>query len=241
MKRKIFIKDRELIYDFSRKKIKNINMRIHNDGGVFVSAPAGISFQTVEAFINSHADWIIKHVDRLTASYNNTEFEIKSKANISILGENYVLSVNQSNRISCYIKDSELILNLPETSDAEATKKILSAFLENLLKETLNTMCHNIYEKHFKELNIQYPDILIRKMKARWGSCHSQKHKIIFNKRLVFLPKKSIEYIIYHEFTHFINPDHSADFYKTLKSFLPDIYERKNELKKYDNSINFVF
>ena len=241
MKRKILIKDRELIYDFSRKKIKNINMRIHTDGSVFVSAPLGVSYKTVEYFITSRADWIIKHIDRLTASSNESAIELKSGACISILGQKYVLSVKMSKVKSCYIQGNELTVNLQEPTDTQAIKKSLSVFLESILKETLDTMSHDIYEKDFKALNVSYPDIHIRKMKARWGSCHSKNSKVIFNKQLVFLPPKCIEYIIYHEFTHFIHPNHSQEFYKTLKSFLPDFYERKNELKKHNNAINFIF
>ena len=241
MKRKIFIKDREFIYDFSRKKIKNINMRIHNDGSIFVSAPLNTSFQTVENFMISRGDWIIKHTDRLKNALNRTVFELANEACISILGEKYILSLRKDQIKTCYIQNNELIVYIPDLTDTQEIQKLISSFLENILNETLNMMCVEIYERSFRSFNISYPDIKIRKMKSRWGSCHFKNGKIIFNKHLVFLPKKCIEYVIYHEFTHFIHPNHSIEFYRMLKDFLPDFNDRKNELKKYNNVVNFTF
>ena len=241
MKRKILINGRELIYEFSRKNIKNINLRIRNDGSVFVSAPQRISAQIVETFVISRSEWIFKHIDRLNNSLIENNFELKSGALIPIFDKKYVLTIKESKSRACYIENDKLIISLPDPSNIEMIQNLLLSFLEATLKETLDLMCSNIYEKDFRQLNISYPEIYIRKMRSRWGSCHSQNNKIIFNKQLVFLPKKCVEYIIYHEFTHFIHPNHSKEFYQTLKSFLPDIYERKNELKKHNRVTNLAF
>lgn len=241
MKKKIFIEERELIYDFSRKNVKNINMRIHNDGSVFVSAPLTVPFETVENFMISRGEWIIKHVDRLNTIPKENSIKIKNGAIIPIFDKKYILCIQKSKNKACYIEDDRLIILSPESTNDRQIKNLLSSFLETLLKENLDIMCSYIYEQHFQQLNILYPEIQIRNMKARWGSCHSQNRKIIFNKQLIFLPKKCVEYIVYHEFTHFIHPNHSPEFYKTLNVFLPDLYDRKKELKRYNNAINFVF
>lgn len=241
MKTKILINNRELIYEFSRKNIKNINLRIRKDGSVFVSAPQRISAQAVESFIISRSKWIFKHIDRLNDLKKENTFELKSGTVITIFDNKYLLTVTESRSRSCHIENDELVVTLPDKSNTDMLKNTLSSFLEDRLKETLDTLCSSIYEKDFKALNISYPEIRIRKMRSRWGSCHSQNKKVIFNKQLVFLPTKCVEYIIYHEFTHFIQPNHSSEFYKVLKGFLPDLYERKNELKKHANVTNFDF
>jgi predicted metal-dependent hydrolase len=241
MKRKIFIKDRELIYDLSLKNIKNINMRIHNDGKIFLSAPLNVSSDIVESFIILREDWIIKHLDRINVASKYHSIELKNGEGIPIFDKKYILNIQKSKTKASYIEDDKLTILLPEPTNKKQIQNLLSSFLEDILKENLYIMCSDIYERNFRSFNVSYPEIQIRKMKARWGSCHSQKSKLIFNKQLVFLPKKCIEYIIYHEFTHFIHPNHSPDFYRTLKGFLPDFCERKNELKKYNNNINFIF
>ena len=188
MKRKILINGRELIYEFSRKNIKNINLRIRNDGSVFVSAPQRISAQIVETFVISRSEWIFKHIDRLNNSLIENNFELKSGALIPIFDKKYVLTIKESKSRACYIENDKLIISLPDPSNIEMIQNLLLSFLEATLKETLYLMCSNIYEKDFRQLNISYPEIYIRKMRSRWGSCHSQNNKLIFNKQLVFLP-----------------------------------------------------
>lgn len=241
MERKVFIKDRELIYDFSRKNIKNINMRIHNDGRVSVSAPFNVSYEVVEKFIISREDWIIKHTERLSAVSKERFIEIKNGEVIPIFDKNYVFNIQKSKVKACYLQEDKLIILSPDPTNDQQIKNLLASFLDSVLKENLDILCSEIYERHFQSLNVVYPEIQIRKMKARWGSCHSRKCKIIFNKQLIFLPKKCIEYIVYHEFTHFIHPNHSPDFYRTLNDFLPDFYDRRKELKRYNNTVNFTF
>jgi len=39
--------------------------------------------------------------------------------------------------------------------------------------------------------------------------------------------------VVYHEFVHFLHPDHSKRFYDTLSRLLPDWKERKETLKTF--------
>ena len=48
------------------------------------------------------------------------------------------------------------------------------------------------------------------------------KHKITFNSLLLEKPLESIEYVVVHEFAHFIHPDHSKAFYAFVGQILPD-------------------
>ena len=42
----------------TRKKIKNMYLRVHPDGAVTVSAPKRLSDKAIREFVNSKADWI---------------------------------------------------------------------------------------------------------------------------------------------------------------------------------------
>lgn len=56
------------------------------------------------------------------------------------------------------------------------------------------------------------------------------KHKITFNSLLLEKPLESIEYVVVHEFAHFIHPDHSKAFYAFVGQILPDWKERREKL-----------
>lgn len=81
----------------------------------------------------------------------------------------------------------------------------------------------------FKEMGVPYPVIKIRTMKSKWGSCIPAKNQITLNTRLIEQNKRFIEYVIVHEFCHFIHPNHSKDFYGLVGKLMPDWKSRKSE------------
>ena len=73
--------------------------------------------------------------------------------------------------------------------------------------------------------------LTVRKMKKRWGSCQPQTKTITINSQLIEAPRFCIEYVMMHEFCHFIHPNHSKDFYTLLQVMMPDWKERKKMLE----------
>ena len=69
-------------------------------------------------------------------------------------------------------------------------------------------------------------------MVSCWGVCHTKKGTLTFNKNLIYAPEECVKYIIYHEFTHFLVPNHSDKFYKELIKVCPDWKKHKNALKE---------
>lgn len=97
------------------------------------------------------------------------------------------------------------------------------------IQQTFEGICQEIYPL-FEPYGIAYPEIKIRLMKSRWGSCHYKKGLIILNTRLIEAPRESIEYVVLHELAHFIHPNHSRQFYDLVESLMPDWKERKEGL-----------
>lgn len=45
-------------YELTRRRVKNLNLRVRADGTVAVSAPPRVPLKTVDAFVAGHAEWI---------------------------------------------------------------------------------------------------------------------------------------------------------------------------------------
>ena len=82
------------------------------------------------------------------------------------------------------------------------------------------------------------PTLRIRDMETRWGSCLAKKGIITLNKRLLEAPRHCIEYVVTHEFCHFIHPNHSKQYYAFLTMLMPDWRERKKVLD--ENTANYL-
>lgn len=74
--------------------------------------------------------------------------------------------------------------------------------------------------------------VRIRAMKTRWGSCNYAKGTLNFNLYLADAPKECIEYVIMHEFAHFVHPDHSPKFHALMDKLMPDWRERRSKLNQ---------
>ncbi|MBE6689515.1 MAG: M48 family metallopeptidase [Ruminococcaceae bacterium] len=76
------------------------------------------------------------------------------------------------------------------------------------------------------------PEIKLKSLRAAWGICHTRDNYISLNKRLYLKPIEAVEYVILHEYTHFVHPNHQKEFYAHIKSIMPDYKERKKLLKQ---------
>ena len=72
-------------------------------------------------------------------------------------------------------------------------------------------------------------NLIVRKMKARWGSC-AHNGDICLNSLLVKFPETAIDFVITHELCHLHHFSHSKGFYSLLESLMPDWKEREQLL-----------
>ena len=104
-------------------------------------------------------------------------------------------------------------------------------YTEEEVKELILRLCKKVYP-YYQARGIKYPEIKFRKMVSRWGSCHSRKGILTFNTNLMYAPMECIEYVVHHEFTHFIQPNHSNKFYDELAKVFPNWRECRRKLKE---------
>ena len=45
-------------YELTRRRVRNLNIRVRTDGSVAVSAPRRVPLSSVDAFVAAHAGWV---------------------------------------------------------------------------------------------------------------------------------------------------------------------------------------
>ena len=88
------------------------------------------------------------------------------------------------------------------------------------------TQAARLIEKY----GIPMPKVSVRKMKTLWGSCSVNRGIITLNFYLIKAAIPYIDYVVLHELTHFLYPNHSRPFYMFLSNYMPDWKERKRVL-----------
>ena len=82
------------------------------------------------------------------------------------------------------------------------------------------------------DFKISKPQIEIKKYKGRWGCNYSKENRVSFNLSLVYIDKELVDYVVVHELTHFLVPNHSQDFYNEMGKRLKDYKIRQKRLKE---------
>lgn len=110
-------------------------------------------------------------------------------------------------------------------------KQLLQKYPKEFQLRVFQEICDNTYSLFWKHgYQVPRPELKVRYMTARWGSCQPRKHIITLNSQLIEKPRHCMEYVVLHEFTHFIHPNHSKDFYAVVESLMPDWKARKDSL-----------
>lgn len=68
---------------------------------------------------------------------------------------------------------------------------------------------------------LDFNKMSVRSQKTRWGSC-SRSGNISLNDQLLFLPAKTVEYLMIHELCHTRHLNHSKAFWRLVETHCPD-------------------
>lgn len=129
------------------------------------------------------------------------------------------------------ISKVDFILRALEKYKNMPVKEQKQYYTEDELKELILALCNNVYP-YYEKQGIKHPEIKFRKMVSRWGSCHTKKGILTFSTNLMYAPAECIEYVVWHEFTHFLQPNHSSKFYDELAKVYPNWKECRKKLKE---------
>lgn len=211
-----------ITYTLVTKQVKNINMRISSKGEVVVSANPFVPMNKIDDFVSSKVSWIVKHQKSMQERSQKSMIDDK---HIILFGNSLKIrkTTGKYNHVS-YDKDT-LYVQCREQADPE---KVIRQFLDKLCRDVFLDIATLTF-RSLSDYHLEFPDVKIRDMKSRWGSCTPAKNSITLNRKLIHYPFEFIEYVVLHEFVHFIQPNHSKAFYNIIENYMPD-YKTRMEM-----------
>lgn len=231
--RKVMSDGKEIAYHLEQKPVKNLNLRIRKDGSVYVSANDNVPVDKVDEFVVSKGAYILSALQRFQelAQYRPQAKRYISGETFYILGRGLRLKVVEGSKNAIHSDGVYIFLQAKDATDVKNKERIVTRFLDQQCKDQFGEIMAEIYPL-FQKYGVAQPTLRIREMDTRWGSCLSKKGIITLNKRLLEAPRSCIEYVVMHEFCHFIHPNHSKQFYSFLAMLMPDWKNRKVALDK---------
>lgn len=229
--RTIIYNEIKIQYYLQRKNVKNLNLRIRADSSIYVSASHAVNSAKIDEFVRAKGDYILSSLQRFKELEKHKPLPKKyvSGETFYILGRGIRLKVNKSQKESIVSDGVYLYLAVKDKNDFVRKQYLVTRYLNTECNEVFSKIMCEIYSL-FQKYGVNMPSLRIRDMKTRWGSCLSEKGIITLNKKLLEAPRNCIEYVVLHEFCHFIQPNHSKKFYNLVTMLMPDWQERKKVL-----------
>ena len=198
--------NKEYPIEIIRKNNKNTYLRV-KDGKIIVTTNYLTSLTTINKLIKNNTIFIDKALNKNNQKKEDDSFKLFGNSYDIIYGFN----------------DTEIDNNKIYTKDNKSLNKYLSKYIYNIYKERINYY-YNLFEE-----NIPFPNLKVRKMTSRWGVCNIKNHNVTLNLELSKYNIECLDYVIVHELSHFIHPNHSKEFWLLVGKYYPNY----KDIKKY--------
>jgi predicted metal-dependent hydrolase len=225
--------DTTIEYHLSFAARKTLAIEVHPDLRVTVCAPEGSELETIRQKVKKRAPWILRQ-QRQFESYlpKLPPRQYVSGETHRYLGRQYRLKVSESETEAVKLSRGYFFITLRDKSDTERVKTLLLDWYRQQAGRVFGERLDACLTK-LRFLQLDRPELEIRQMAARWGSCTSE-GKILLNLRLIQAPKEHIDYVVMHELCHLKEHNHSRRFYELLNRVMPDWQKKRQQLNELE-------
>jgi len=203
----------------TRKRMKNMYLRVKPDGRATLSAPYRMARADIDAFLAAHAAWLQKAYDAAMRRPPAAPPHAATGETLYLWGEPHILVVRDVPGATPHAaKDgARIVLTVRPGTDAAHRAAILKERLRAELSRAIAARLPVIEQAtglHAREWRTKI-------MKTRWGTCNVQAKRIWVNLQLVHHPRICLDYLLLHELLHLVEVHHNAHFYALMTKYMP--------------------
>lgn len=211
-----------------RKAIKNMYLRLIAENVLSVTCSFYVPDAQIEEFLISKTKWIEKTCLNIREK-KQKEVKRLNVDSAMILGKEVPLIISEGKAERCVIKEDCVYI---------ACKNMEKEHIESMFYQELTVMMMKLlkeqrfrWDRMLDDYHLSYPQIKVKKMTSRWGSCTPKKNLIVMNVMLMHYPQSCIDAVLLHEYVHLIVPNHSKRFYEIIEYHMPQYKEIHRLLK----------
>jgi len=237
--REVRLGDAVVAYLFARAKRKTIGFMVGPDGLV-VRAPRWTPLYEVEAALQEKAGWIVRKLQESRerqSRLHSARVEWCDGVEFPFLGQPITVLLDPSHGFSgrgAHLKPGAdgaaarvLHVGLPKAASADQIRDAVQAWLMRQAQAHFTERM-----AHFAPLlGVQWKKLRLSSAGTRWGSA-SADGSIRLNWRLIHFRPPVIDYVVAHELSHLREMNHSAGFWSTVATVVPDYQSLRAQLKE---------
>lgn len=226
------LKVSELEIEVECKNIKNMHLAVYPpDARVHLSMPEYLSEEDARSFILQKLEWIRKQQQEILSQPRQTERQYVSGESHFLFGKRYQLIVEELPHYvnSIEIRGNKIYMFVTPGTTIEQRASVIRAWYRFQLKKELRPMIERWAAK-LEETDYEWH---VKQMKTEWGSCVPSKRVLIFNLGLARVPRECIEFVVVHEFCHFLIDNHNKLFESLMTKRLPNWRMLRKQLNSF--------
>lgn len=210
-----------------------VALTIEDRGKLVVTAPEGVSIDSLNAVVRRKAPWVVERIKRRSdAPPPISDREFVDGETVLYLGRQYRLKVVESAEGSgSRIWAGWYHVTIPLGLRGAKRKVAVRNALRGSLKQHADLYLQDRLADVAARLRLEKPSIIVREQRKRWGSCDA-KGVLRINWRIVQAPIPCIEYVLIHELAHLRHRMHDQIFWINVGFMLPDYEERRRQLRE---------
>lgn len=209
----------EFEIEIQKKRIKNIHLKIDLEGKITLSCPKQIKDFEIEEFLNSKVEWIRKTVKNINSKTKYRNKDLISGEKHYLFGKEYEFKLQEekNKKTEIHLQDTNLIMKVhPRVSQKTREKHLHKWYEEKLITES-----EKFFDRWEEELGVSKKELVVKKMKGKWGYCECRRRVICLNTELAKRNIDFVEYVVLHELCHLLVPNHGPEFKKLLNKHMP--------------------
>jgi predicted metal-dependent hydrolase len=204
-----------------RTRRRSVSLQLLPDLGLLLRAPLTASDDFLEDFLLRRKDWVQTHRARLEALRAADPGPIWSAGGeVPFLGRKLALDVRVGSRSAARLRPEGLVAVVPDVGDALAVRAAVERLYAREAAKRFPSLLDACLERAAPR-RLPRPDLRLRAMRSRWGSCDPVKKVVTLNVRLLRFSPEVIEYVIMHELAHLRHRGHDERFYGLLEELCP--------------------
>ncbi|MCB1201664.1 MAG: M48 family metallopeptidase [Leptospiraceae bacterium] len=210
---------------------KTLEISVLPDMSVEVKAPVKAQLDEIKKRVYKRGYWILKRQQEFeTYLPSQPVRKYISGETHRYLGKQYRLKILKGTEPQVKLIRGFLQVYVPDKKDS----KLIKELLEDWFSEHAKSILKNRFDECRKKIKFKLPkqpELVLRNMKTRWGSC-TKDGRIILNPKLIHASTSCIDYVIIHELCHLIEHNHSKKFYELISKAIPNWRERQKKLNQ---------
>lgn len=197
-----------------KKNNKNTYIRVNEKLEIIITTSYFVTQSSLKKIIEDNHEAINRMIDKRIKKQNTLE-----EADVILFGKKYDVIYSDSFNEIDFVGSKIFVKN----------KKVLEKYINKFLIETYQERLDYWYQQFLEDIPL--PNLKLRKMKSRWGVCNLRNKNVTLNTELLKYDRECLDYVIVHELSHFIYPNHSRDFWLLVSKYYKNYKEVRKSLK----------